>query len=81
MWLRKKKFKSLIGFLSVNKIDNYNRVAKGWERKQKEKKITQQNLQNKSKNKNDKCYFWVTAVRVLSLVGSHSSPQPPEDAL
>ena len=29
MWLRKKKFKSLIGFLSVNKIDNYNRVGKG----------------------------------------------------
>ena len=47
----KKKFKSLIGFLSANKINDYNRVGK----KRKEKKM-QKNLQNKSKNKNDKCF-------------------------
>ena len=40
----KKKLKSLIGFLSANKIDNYNRGGK------KGGKI-QKNLQNKSKNK------------------------------
>ena len=37
MWLGKKKLKSLIGFLSANKIDNYNR---GWKTgKEKRKKI------------------------------------------
>ena len=43
----------------------------------KEKKKFQKNLQNKSKNKNDKCFSWVTAVRVLSLAGSHSPPHLP----
>ena len=38
---------------------------------EKKKKI-QKNLQNKSKNKNNKCFSWVIAVRVLSLAGSHS---------
>ena len=44
MWLRqkKKKLKSLVGFLSANKIDNYNREEK--------KEKIQKNLQNKSKN-------------------------------
>ena len=35
------------------------------------------NLQNKSKHKNSKCFSWVTAVRVLSLAGSHSPPHLP----
>ena len=35
------------------------------------------NLQNKSKHKNNKCFSWVTAVRVLSLTGSHSPPHLP----
>ena len=48
----KKKLKSLIGFLSANKIDNYN-GAEG-ESGKKEKKI-QKCLQNKSKHKNNKC--------------------------
>ena len=48
-----KKLKSLTGFLSANKIDNYNGV--GGERKRKRKTI-QENLQNKSKNKNNKCF-------------------------
>ena len=39
----------------------------------REKKI-QKNLQNKSKHKNNKCFSWVTAVRVLSLPRSHSPP-------
>ena len=72
MWLRKKgkkKLISLIGFLSANKIENYNRGGnKG------EKKI-QKNLQNKSKNKNNKC--WVIVVRVLSCAGNHSPPHLP----
>ena len=37
----------------------------------------QKNLQNKSRNKNNKCFPWVTAVRVLSLTGSHSPPYLP----
>ena len=41
----------------------------------KEKKI-QKNLQNKSKRKNNN-FSWVTAVRVLSLTGSHSPPHLP----
>ena len=45
-----KKLKSLIGFLSANKIDNYN--GGGGE---EEKKILK-NLQNKSKNMNNKCF-------------------------
>ena len=32
---------------------------------------------NKSKNKNNKCFSWVTAVRVLSPTGSHSPPYLP----
>ena len=44
---KKKQLKSLIGFLSANKIDNYNG---GWGGEK-----VQKNLQNKSENKNDKC--------------------------
>ena len=40
----------------------------------KKKKKLQKNLQNKSEYKNNKCFSWVTAVRVLSLAGSHSPP-------
>ena len=70
MWLRKKKkLQSLIGFLSANKIDNRAGRGKG----EKEKK-SEKNLQNKSKHKNNRCFSWVTAVRVLSLAGSHSPP-------
>ena len=53
----KKKIKSLIGFLSANKIDKYN--GGGGKRKKK----IQKNLQNKLKNKKNKCFSWVTAVR------------------
>ena len=49
----KKKLKSLIGFVSANKIYNHNRGGK--KEKKKTKKI-QNNLQNKLKNKNNK-YF------------------------
>ena len=48
---KKIKLKSLIGFLSANKMDNYNRGD--GEGEEKEKKI-QKNLQNKSKN--NKCF-------------------------
>jgi len=42
-----------------------------------EKKKIQKNVQNKSKQKNNKCFSWVTAVRILSLAGSHSPPHLP----
>ena len=46
-----------------------------WGKKRgKKEKIIQNNQQNKSKNKNNKCFSWVTAVRILSLTGSHSPP-------
>ena len=48
----KKKIKSLIGFHSASKIDNFNR---GGEKKEKRKKILK-NVQNKSKHKNNKCF-------------------------
>ena len=48
-------------------------TTEGAKKRTKRKKI-QKNLQNKSKHKNNKCFSWVTAVRVLSLTGSHSSP-------
>ena len=67
---KRKKLKSLIRFHSANKINNYN-SSRG------EKKKIQKNLQNKSKHKNNKCFSWVTAVRVLSLAGSHSPPHLP----
>ena len=44
-----KKIKSLIGFLSANKIDKYN----GGGKEEKERK---KNLQNKLKNKKNKCF-------------------------
>ena len=74
MWLtrEKKKAQSLIRFHSANKIDSSNKGA-GEEKKKNIQKI----LQNKSKNKNNKCFSWVTAVRVLSLAGSHSPPYLP----
>ena len=37
----------------------------------------QKNLQNKSKNKNNNCFSWLTALRVLSLAGGYSSPYLP----
>ena len=40
----------------------------------KRKNKIQKNLQYKSKHKNNKCFSWVTAVRVISLTGSHSLP-------
>ena len=45
---KKKKLKSLFGFLSANKIDTYNK------RGQKRFKKIQTNLQNKSKTENNK---------------------------
>ena len=71
---KKRKFKSLIGFHSANKVNNYNR---GWKKRKKKKKKIQKNLQNKSKHKNNKCFSWVTAVRVFSLARSHSPPHLP----
>ena len=76
MWLRKrkkKKLKSIIGFLSANKINMYNRVGEGEKKKKKSKTI----YRTSQKNKNNKCFSWVTAVRVLSCAGNHSSPYRP----
>ena len=49
---KKEKLKSLIGFLSANEINDYNR-GRG---KGKREKNIQKNLHNKSKNKNNKCF-------------------------
>ena len=56
---------SLITFHSANKIDNYNR---------KEKKKIWKNLQNKSEQKKNKCFSWVTGYVWLQqgLSDSHS---------
>ena len=70
----KKALKLLVRCHSANKIDNYNRGDGG--KKKKEEKI-QKNLQNKSKQMNNKCFSWVTDVRVLSLTGSDSPPHLP----
>ena len=76
MWF-KKEFKSLIRFHSANKMDNYNsRGGAGWEGEREGKKIRKK-LQNKSKHQNNKCFSWVTAVRMLSLTKSHSPPYLP----
>ena len=76
MWLRTKwkKLKSLVRFHSANKINKYNR---GREKREKKRKKIQKNLQSKSKYKKNKCFSWVTAIRVLSLTGSHSPPYLP----
>ena len=55
-WGRKKererdKLKSLIGFLSANKIDNYNGAGGRGEEKKKEKKNLKES-HNKSRNEN-----------------------------
>ena len=41
------------------------------------KKKIQNKLQNKPKDKNNKCFSWVSAVSILSLAGSHSPPYLP----
>ena len=37
----------------------------------------QKNIQNKLKHKNNKCFSWATAVKVLSLAWCHSPPHLP----
>ena len=64
-----KKLKSLMGFLVPIKLTTKTEVEK--------KKKIQKNLLNQSKNKNNKCFSQVTAVRVLSRTGNHSSPHLP----
>ena len=75
MWLRKKKkkkLKSLTGFISANKIDNYNRGGqKGGKKKEKNADETTEQVKKK---RNNKYFCSITAVRVLCLAGSHSPP-------
>ena len=72
MWLeRKNKTPQKLRFHSANKIDNYNREGTKIEKKNPKE------LQNKSELRNNKCFSWVTAVRVISLAGSHSPPHLP----
>ena len=75
MWQKKKekKLKSLVRFHSANKINNYNRRGE----KEKKRKKIQKNLQNMSKHRKNKCFSWITAVRVLFLAGSHSPRHLP----
>ena len=41
--MKKRKLKSLIGFLGANKIDNYNRGAGGGKKKKERKNVTKLN--------------------------------------
>ena len=67
---KKKELKSLIRFIVPLKLTTTTEQGeKGGE--------IQKNLKNKSKHKNNKCFSEVTAVRVLSLAGSHSPLQLP----
>ena len=66
-----KKAQNLISFHNANEINNYSRGG------EKGEKNIQKNIENKSKHKNNKGFYWVTAVRVLSLTGSHSPPHLP----
>ena len=52
-------------------------VGKGKQNKTKQKNKNKKNLQNKSKHKNNKCFPWVTALKVLPLSVSHSPPHLP----
>ena len=64
---KEKKLKSLVRFHSANKIDNYNGEGGG---NSKRTYRTSQNIRII-------CFSLVTAVRVLSLAGSHSPPHLP----
>ena len=66
----KKSSKASLGFIVPIKSTT---TTDGGERKEK----VQKNLQNKWKHRNKKCFSSVTAVRVLSLTGSHSPPHLP----
>ena len=70
-WKKNRKAQKLNWISFANKVNNWKRGGNGKE------KVIQTNLQNKSKNKNNKCFYWVTAVRILSLTGRHSSPHLP----
>jgi len=70
---KKEKLKSLIRFHSDKKLTTTTEGGGGKVGGEKNPK----NLQNKSKYKNNKCFSWVTAVRVLFLTGSHSPPHLP----
>ena len=72
-----KKLKILIGFLSASKIDNCNRVGVKRKKNKKRKKKSKRIYRTSQKKKKNKCFSWVTAVRVLSLSGSHSPPHLP----
>ena len=68
--MTKKKLKSLIDFVLPIKSSTTTEGGR-------EKKKIHKNLQNKWNHKNNKCFSWVTAVRILSLSGSHNPPHLP----
>jgi len=79
-WEKNRKRKSSVSFHSADKINNHNRGGEKEKKKKKrerEREKIPKELQNKSKRKNNKCFSWVTAVRGLSLAGSHSPPHLP----
>ena len=71
-WGKKKRSKAQLYFIVPIKSTTTTEVGE-----EKKKKKIQKNLQNKSKHKNKKCFPSVTAVRVLSLAGTHSPPHLP----
>ena len=55
-------------------------TERGGKGKKNSKKKNPKNLDKnieQAKHKNNKCFSWVTAFRVLSLAGSHSPPHLP----
>ena len=69
------KEKAQLAFIVPIKLTTI--TEEGKRKKKREREKIPKELQNKSKRKNNKCFSWVTAVRVLSLAGSHSPPHLP----
>ena len=68
---KKKRSKTLLDFIVSIKLTTTTKRGVGGYKK------IQKNLQNNSKHKNNKCFSCITAVRILSLTGSHSPPHLP----
>ena len=78
MWLKKNlKKKKKKKKTSKAKLDFIVLIKTMTAREGEKKKKNQNKLQNKSKYKNNKCFSWVSAVSILSLSGSQSSPCLP----
>jgi len=73
----KKKLKSLIGFLSANKTNNYNRGRKKGKKKKKPQQNPQVSTEKVKKIRIINVFLEPLLSRVLSLAGNHSLPYLP----